>query len=73
MMMMESLLGKLKWRMTINKTINRQINDLVNEHNFLLARSGNDNQFDQIYIESDKLAKQLNIPKEEFWETYFNN
>ena len=59
--------------MTINKTIAKQINDLVNEHNFLLARSGTDNQFDQIYIESEKLAKQLNIPKEEFWETYFNN
>ena len=59
--------------MTINKTIIKQINDLVNEHNFLLARSGTDDQFDQIYIESDKLAKQLKIPKEEFWETYFNN
>ena len=59
--------------MTINKTIIKQINDLVNEHNFLLARSGTDDQFDLIYIESDKLAKQLNIPKEEFWETYFNN
>ena len=59
--------------MKINKTITKQINDLVNEHNFLLARSKTDDQFDQIYIESDKLAKQLNIPKEEFWETYFNN
>jgi hypothetical protein len=59
--------------MTINKTIMKEINDLVNEHNFLLARSGTDDQFDQIYIESDKLAKQLNISKEEFWETYFNN
>ena len=59
--------------MTINKTIIKQINDLVNEHNFLLARSGTDDQFDLIYIESDKLAKQLNIPKEEFWDTYFNN
>ena len=51
----------------------QQINDLVNEHNFLLARSGNDNQFDQIYIQADKLSKQLNIPKEQFWDTYFNN
>ena len=59
--------------MTINKTIIKQINDLVSNYNFLLARSGTDDQFDQIYIESDKLAKQLNIPKEEFWETYFNN
>jgi hypothetical protein len=59
--------------MTINKTIMQQINDLVNEHNFLLARSGNDNQFDQIYIQADKLSKQLNIPKEQFWDTYFNN
>ena len=59
--------------MTINKTIIKQINDLVNEHNFLLARSGTDDQFDLIYIKSDKLAKQLNIPKEEFWDTYFNN
>ena len=59
--------------MTNNKTINRQINDLVSNYNFLLARSGTDDQFDQIYIESDKLAKQLNISKEEFWETYFNN
>ena len=59
--------------MTINKTITKQINDLVSNYNFLLARSGTDDQFDQIYIESDKLAKQLNIPKEEFWETYFNN
>jgi len=70
MMILEVLLGR---RMKINKTITKQINDLVNEHNFLLARSGTDDQFDQIYIESDKLAKQLNIPKEEFWETYFNN
>ena len=69
-MILEVLLGR---RMKINKTITKQINDLVNEHNFLLARSGTDDQFDQIYIESDKLAKQLNIPKEEFWETYFNN
>ena len=45
--------------MTNNKTITKQINDLVNEHNFLLARSGTDKQFDQIYIESEKLAKQL--------------
>ena len=59
--------------MTNNKTITKQINDLVNEHNFLLARSKTDDQFDQIYIELDKLAKQLNISKEEFWETYFNN
>ena len=59
--------------MTNNKTINRQINDLVSNYNFLLARSGTDDHFDQIYIESDKLAKQLNISKEEFWETYFNN
>ena len=59
--------------MTIIKTIIKQINDLVSNYNFLLARSGTDDQFDQIYIESDKLAKQLNIPKEEFWETYFNN
>ena len=59
--------------MRINKTITKQINDLVSNYNFLLARSGTDDQFDQIYIESDKLAKQLNIPKEEFWETYFNN
>ncbi len=59
--------------MKINKTITKQINDLVNEHNFLLARSKTDDQFDQIYIELDKLAKQLNISKEEFWETYFNN
>ena len=59
--------------MIINKTIIKQINDLVSNYNFLLARSGTDDQFDQIYIESDKLAKQLNIPKEEFWETYFNN
>ena len=59
--------------MTINKTIMKEINDLVDEHNFLLARAGTDDQFDQIYIESDKLAKQLNISKEEFWDTYFNN
>ena len=59
--------------MTNNKTITKQINDLVNEHNFLLARSGTDDQFDQIYIQADRLSKQLNIPKEEFWETYFNN
>ena len=59
--------------MIINKTINRQINDLVNEHNFLLARSGTDKQFDQVYIQANRLSKQLNISKEEFWETYFNN
>ena len=59
--------------MTINKTINRQINDLVNEHNFLLARSGTDKQFDEVYIQANRLSKQLNISKEEFWETYFNN
>ena len=70
MMILEVLLGR---RMKINKTITKQINDLVNEHNFLLARSKTDDQFDQIYIELDKLAKQLNISKEEFWETYFNN
>lgn len=69
-MILEVLLGR---RMKINKTITKQINDLVNEHNFLLARSKTDDQFDQIYIELDKLAKQLNISKEEFWETYFNN
>ena len=60
-------------RIKINKTITKQINDLVSNYNFLLARSGTNDQFDQIYIESKKLAKQLNIPKEEFWETYFNN
>ena len=70
MKILEVLLGR---RMKINKTITKQINDLVNEHNFLLARSKTDDQFDQIYIELDKLAKQLNISKEEFWETYFNN
>ena len=70
MIILEVLLGR---RMKINKTITKQINDLVNEHNFLLARSKTDDQFDQIYIELDKLAKQLNISKEEFWETYFNN
>ena len=59
--------------MTNNKTINRQINDLVSNYNFLLARSGTDKQFDQIYIQADRLSKQLNIPEEEFWETYFNN
>jgi len=59
--------------MIINKTINRQINDLVSNYNFLLARSGTDDQFDQIYIQADRLSKQLNISKEEFWETYFNN
>ena len=59
--------------MTINKTIIKQINDLVSNYNFLLARSGTDDQFDQIYIQADRLSKQLNIPKEEFWETYFNN
>ena len=59
--------------MIINKTINRQINDLVNEHNFLLARSGTDKQFDEVYIQANRLSKQLNISKEEFWETYFNN
>jgi len=57
----------------LNKILNRQINDLVSNYNFLFARSGTDDQFDKIYIESEKLAKQLNIPKEEFWETYFNN
>jgi len=59
--------------MTNNKTINRQINDLVSNYNFLLARSGTDDQFDQVYIQADRLSKQLNISKEEFWETYFNN
>ena len=59
--------------MTNNKTIMKEINDLVSNYNFLLARSGTDDQFDQIYIKSDKLAKQLNISKEEFWDTYFNN
>ena len=59
--------------MTINKTIIKQINDLVSNYNFLLARSGTDKQFDQVYIQADRLSKQLNIPKEEFWETYFNN
>ena len=59
--------------MTINKTIIKQINDLVSNYNFLLARSGTDKQFDQIYIQADRLSKQLNISKEEFWETYFNN
>ena len=59
--------------MTINKTIIKQINDLVDEHNFLLARSGTDKQFDQVYIQADRLSKQLNISKEEFWDTYFNN
>ena len=59
--------------MTINKTITKQINDLVSNYNFLLARSGTDKQFDQVYIQADRLSKQLNIPKEEFWETYFNN
>lgn len=59
--------------MIINKTIMKEINDLVDEHNFLLARSGTDKQFDQVYIQADRLSKQLNIPKEEFWETYFNN
>ncbi len=54
-------------------TITKQINDLVNKHNFLLARSGTDKQFDQVYIQANRLSKQLNIPKEEFWETYFNN
>ena len=59
--------------MIINKTIMKEINDLVDEHNFLLARSGTDKQFDQVYIQADRLSKQLNIPKEEFWDTYFNN
>ena len=59
--------------MKINKTITKQINDLVNEHNFLLARSGTDKQFDEVYIQANRLSKQLNISKEEFWETYFNN
>ena len=59
--------------MTINKTIIKQINDLVSNYNFLLARSGTDDQFDQVYIQADRLSKQLNISKEEFWETYFNN
>ena len=59
--------------MTINKTIIKQINDLVSNYNFLLARSGTDEQFDQVYIQADRLSKQLNISKEEFWETYFNN
>jgi hypothetical protein len=59
--------------MIINKTINRQINDLVSNYNFLLARSGTDKQFDEVYIQANRLSKQLNISKEEFWETYFNN
>ena len=59
--------------MIINKTIIKQINDLVSNYNFLLARSGTDDQFDQVYIQADRLSKQLNISKEEFWETYFNN
>jgi len=72
MIQKHTILKKIKI-MTNNKTIMKEINDLVDEHNFLLARSGTDDQFDQIYIESDKLAKQLNISKEEFWDTYFNN
>ena len=60
-------------RIKINKTITKQINDLVSNYSFLLARLGTDNQFDEIYIQADKLSKKLNIPKEEFWETYFNN
>jgi hypothetical protein len=59
--------------MTINKTIIKQINDLVSNYNFLLARSGTDKQFDEVYIQANRLSKQLNISKEEFWETYFNN
>ena len=59
--------------MTINKTITKQINDLVSNYNFLLARSGTDKQFDEVYIQANRLSKQLNISKEEFWETYFNN
>jgi len=39
----------------------------------LLARSGTDDQFDRIYIQAHKLSKKLNIPKEQFWDTYFNN
>ena len=59
--------------MTINKTIMKEINDLVSNYNFLLARSGTDKQFDEVYIQANRLSKQLNISKEEFWETYFNN
>ena len=59
--------------MIINKTIIKQINDLVSNYNFLLARSGTDKQFDEVYIQANRLSKQLNISKEEFWETYFNN
>ena len=52
----------------------RLVEQLVDEHNWLLSNNVEDadDRFDAIYIKVDEIATDIKVDREEFWNFYFN-
>ncbi len=69
MMILEVFIGR---RMKMIKEWKARLEDLVNRHNFILARRGN---LEEVYKEANELAKERGFKtpgeQQDFWRRYF--